>query len=104
MYKTPVFISHFFEHENGGDFIQEMKDFLIVHYGGHDKDDDWETDQKLPFMKVEISHIDLAALPKIIFISPIICKEKIEITFVYYDESNLYSHYLNTIWQPPKHA
>ena len=104
LYKLPVFITHFIEHDKGGDFFNEMKVFLVHHYGGHEMDEDWETDQKLPFMKVEIAHIDLSALPKITFITPILLKEKIETTFVFFDESNIYSHYLNTIWQPPKQA
>lgn len=104
LYKIPVFITHFIEHDNGGDFFKEMKVFLVHHYGGHEVDEDWETDQKLPFMKVEIAHIDLAAMPKFTFVTPFIIKEKIETNFVSFDESNLYSHYLNSIWQPPKQA
>ena len=104
LYKIPVFITHFIEHDNGGDFFKEMKVFLVHHYGGHEVDEDWETDQKLPFMKVEIAHIDLAAIPKFTFDTPFIIKEKIETNFVSFDESNLYSHYLNSIWQPPKQA
>lgn len=104
VYKLPIFISHFIEHNKGGNFFDEMKVYLIHHYGGHDKDEDWETDQKLPFMKVEIAHIDLATLPKITFISPFIVKEKITSSIEYFDEDNLYSHYLNSIWQPPRQA
>ena len=104
LYKLPVFVSHFIEHDRGGDFFKEMKVYLVHHYGGHEVDEDWETDQKLPFMKIEIAHIDLAAIPKITFIKPFILKEKIEITFISFNESNIYSHYLNSIWQPPKQA
>lgn len=104
LYKMPVFITHFIEHDKGGDFFKEMKVFLVHHYGGHEVDEDWETDQKLPFMKVEIAHIDLAAIPKFVFITPFILKENIQSTFVFFDESNIYSHYLNSIWQPPKQA
>ena len=104
LYKLPVFISHFIEHDKGGDFFDEMKAFLVHHYGGHDKDEDWETDQKLPFMKVEIAHIDLAAIPKITFITPLLLKELIQTSFNYFEQDELYSHYLNTIWQPPQQA
>ena len=104
LYKLPVFITHFIEHDKGGDFYHEMKAFLVHHYGGHEMDEDWNTDQKLPFIKIEIAHIDLAAIPKITFITPIQIKEKIETNFVFFDESNIYSHYLNSIWQPPKYA
>ena len=104
MYKLPVFISHFLDHDKGGAFIDEMKVFIIHHYGGHEMDDDWETDQKLPFMKVEIAHIDLAEVPKIILVTPFVTKKKIGTTLVYFNDSNIYSHYLNSIWQPPKQA
>lgn len=104
LYKLPIFVSHFIEHDRGGDFFKEMKVYLVHHYGGHEMDEDWETDMKLPFMKIEIAHIDLAATPKITFIKPFIIKDKIEMTFIYFDESNIYSHYLNSIWQPPKQA
>lgn len=103
-YKLPVFITHFIEHDKGGDFFNEMKNFLVHHYGGHEVDEDWATDQKLPFMNVEIANIDLAEIPNFTFTPPFIHKNKIETIFVFYDESNLYSHYLNSIWQPPKQA
>jgi hypothetical protein len=44
--KLPILIEHYMEYE--GDFV----DFMIHHYGGHEKDADWETDQKLPFIKI----------------------------------------------------
>lgn len=104
LYKLPVFISHFIEHDRGGDFFTEMKNFLVHHYGGHKMDEDWETDQKLPFMKVEIAHIDISVLPKITFIPLFVIKEKIQTSTVFYYQDHIYSHYLNSIWQPPKQA
>ena len=48
--KLPIFIEHYIEYDKGG-FI----DYLVHHYGGHEQDADWETDQKLPFMN--LSHV-----------------------------------------------
>lgn len=104
LYKLPVFISHFIEHSKDGNFFDEMKFFIVHHYGGHEMDEDWETDQKLPFMKIEIAHIDLSVLPKISFQIPFITKEIIQTKTHFYRESQLHSHYLNSIWQPPKQA
>jgi len=104
LYKLPVFISHFIEHDRGGDFIHEMEAFLIHHYGGHEKDADWETDQKLPFMKVEFVHIDFFFSPIKLFHALHLDKEISTTSIKSFNENFLYSHYLNSIWQPPKQA
>lgn len=104
LYKLPVFVSHFIEHNRGGNFFDEMEKFIVHHYGGHEMDEDWETDQKLPFIKVTTSHIDFFFAPLkniqlIAFVRFISFK-----SIKYFDENQLYSHYLNSIWQPPKQA
>ena len=104
LYKLPVFVSHFIEHDKGGDFFNEMKVFLVHHYGGHEVDEDWETDQKLPFMKVEFVHIDFFFSPIILFDILQLDKEIPTTSIKYFDENFLHSHYLNSIWQPPKNA
>ena len=52
--KIPVLINHFVEHAEEDNSITFM-DYMVHHYGGHEKDADWETDMKLPFMQ----HSDL---------------------------------------------
>ena len=104
LYKLPVFVSHFVEHNQGGDFFKEMKVYLVHHYGGHEMDDDWETDQKLPFMKIEVVHMDFYFTP--LRMIEILHFEKLTPTpFIkFFNENQLYTHYLNSIWQPPKNT
>ena len=93
LYKLPVFISHFIEHDKGGDFLDEMKTFLVHHYGGHEVDADWETDQKLPFMKVEFVHIDFFFSPIKLFDVLHLDKEISTTSIKTFDEDFLYTHY-----------
>lgn len=104
IYKLPVFVSHFIEHDEGRDFVTEMTVFLVHHYGGHEVDDDWETDQKLPFMKVEIAHYDQILLPVFKLNFPVYKKVIHQEPMLAFDEDIAYSYYLNSIWQPPKQA
>ncbi len=55
--KLPIFVEHYLEYE--GDFV----DFMVHHYGGHEKDEDWDTDQKLPFMNLSQTLLFAAGLP-----------------------------------------
>ena len=82
LYKLPVFVSHFIEHYQGGNVANEMIDFVVLHYNNHEKDEDWKTDQKLPFIKIEEIHEPMTS----------------------FDEDFIFFHYLDTIWQPPKQA
>ena len=52
----PVLISHFVEHKENDNM--NFWEYLGNHYGGHEKDADWDTDMKLPFMQ----HSDLLHL------------------------------------------
>lgn len=99
-----MFISHFIEHDKGGDFLDEMKTFLVHHYGGHEVDADWETDQKLPFMKVEFVHIDFFFSPIKLFDILHLDKEISTTSIKIFDEDFLHTYYLDFIWQPPKQA
>lgn len=52
--KLPVLVEHYFEHKEKNPGIS-LIDFLVLHYKGnhlehHPHDDDYERDQKLPFM------------------------------------------------------
>lgn len=102
LYKLPVFVTHFIEHDNGGAFLKEMREFIVHHYGGHEMDEDWETDQKLPFIKVKLAHVDFFFSPISKFNALHVDKTISTLSIKSFDEHNIYSHYLNSIWQPPK--
>ena len=104
LYKLPIFIEHFIEHLQSDDLVDEMIVFIQHHYGGHEIDEDWKTDQKLPFIKIEVAHIDHSYLPLIVFEVPKIDKEIHQEPIIFSDENYIYSYYLDSIWQPPKQA
>lgn len=99
--KVPVLISHFVEHQENDNM--SLWEYISHHYGGHEKDADWDTDMRLPFMQ----HSDLLQLtvvtPKNTFTlhpknNHISSKNK----FSCDNDEFIPSSYLNAIWQPPK--
>lgn len=99
--KIPVLISHFVEHKENDNM--SFWEYMSHHYGGHEKDADWDTDMKLPFMQ----HSDLLQLlviaPKNQFtlLEPkTFVSANIQISF--YKDKFLPSSSLGSIWQPPK--
>ncbi|TGN27148.1 hypothetical protein [Empedobacter tilapiae] len=104
LYKLPIFFSHFIEHLQKDDSMGGIVDFVILHYNGHEKDADWETDQKLPFIKIEVAHIDQSYLPIVVFTIPQIIKEVHHELVTSFDENFIYFHYSDSIWQPPRQA
>lgn len=95
--KLPMFIEHYIEYEN--DFI----DYLVHHYGGHEKDADWETDQKLPFMEISPNLSVFFSIPE----TKLIIETPVEITFfkknVFISKENIFKpNYLSDIFQPPR--
>ena len=102
LYKLPIFVSHFIEHAQSDDLIDEMVIFLVHHYGGHEVDEDWQTDQKLPFINIEIANIDHSYSPLVIIKIPQIDKKVLHEPISSFNEDQIYSYYLNSIWQPPK--
>lgn len=104
LYKIPVFISHFIEHDKGGEFFDEMKYFIVHHYGGHEVDEDWETDQKLPFVKIEMAHFDQITIPFFEIQFSELKREIHQDSIVFFNDKEFFDYYLNSIWQPPKQA
>lgn len=104
LYKLPIFISHFLEHSNNKISFEELENFIVHHYNGHEMDDDWEIDQKLPFMNADRVHLDPCFVSNFeIPYFPIFSKE-INIPEVIFDDQIVTSTYLESIWHPPKHA
>lgn len=56
LFKLPVLAAHFNEHRTQNPEIS-FTDFLAMHYGGDDhNDNDQERDEQLPFKKITESH------------------------------------------------
>ena len=99
--KLPVLVSHFVEHK-AADVDMTFWDYLVHHYGGHEKDADWDTDMKLPFMK----HSEILNVLVVEPHPPYLPKKPL---FHYLAMRNPSHHTgfipnacLDTIWQPPK--
>lgn len=100
--KMPILISHFAEHKEN-DNRTTLWTYLVHHYEGHEKDDDWETDMKLPFMQCSdllkimvITSDNFVNLPKDLHSS----EAGSEGTF--YREPSIPPTMAGSIWQPPK--
>lgn len=97
--KVPLFVQHYIEYDGG------LVDFMVHHYGGHEKDDDWETDQKLPFMQlspVMAAVCDLPA-PSQMVLHQLICFESDQPEPARHRD-NLIQNYLARIFQPPRYC
>lgn len=78
-------------------------DYMVHHYGGHEKDADWETDMKLPFMQQSDVLLLLVTPPKMSV--NLVDKAPTWTTMkkvFFYQDDNLPNSYLSSIWQPPK--
>lgn len=99
--KLPILVAHFIDHTNEEDDIT-FWNYLVHHYGGHEMDEDWETDMKLPFMKgVETLNIPILSPESRVELSSIIDGSIILKIFPYYT-AYFPNFHLNKIWQPPQ--
>ncbi len=61
--KLPLLVSHFFDHK-GDDPSLSVKNFLVMHYGNHGMDNDYQKDMQLPFKThAENSNISASNIP-----------------------------------------
>jgi hypothetical protein len=98
--KIPLFIEHYKEFVDNGD--GDLVDFIVHHYGGHEKDGDWDTDMKLPFMTLSTDTNTPFYIPKIqfdIFTEPTFFSEN---TQPVAKTQSFLSAYFNSILQPPR--
>ncbi|OJV56374.1 MAG: hypothetical protein BGO31_14905 [Bacteroidetes bacterium 43-16] len=97
--KLPLLVEHYIEYDGG--FV----DFVVHHYGGHEKDEDWETDQKLPFMQLSpvlAAVCDLPSRHEIVLHQLI--EDYTDQPITVWHEDNLIQNYLDRIFQPPRHC
>jgi hypothetical protein len=94
--KLPVLVEHYFQYDEG--FVH----FFVHHYGGHEEDEDWDTDQKLPFINLSSILIVSFIIPentfsfkKKEFYPPL--KQKLV------SDDDEYTHdFLTKVFQPPQ--
>lgn len=105
--KLPVLVEHFFEHKAKNSEMS-VWNFLTLHYDGnylenHPHDDDYEQDQKLPFMSyTNVPSYCFVNTPPFrfeiknkLYLSP---NQKMPV----FDENYTDNDFLSSIWQPPK--
>ena len=99
--KLPVLVGHFFEHKER-DNSMSFVEYMVLHYGGHEKDADYETDMKLPFMTASetLTLTFFAPAPTVFPIQKIVFQEVPQTNSCY--KLQLKATYLSSIWQPPK--
>lgn len=98
--KIPIFVEHFVEHMEKD--RMSFVDYLVHHYGGHEQDDDWDTDMKLPFMThSETFHGVFNFAPFRLELGEKRMSDT-EQSLAPYRQPGLKPPYLATIWQPPK--
>ncbi|MFH6967189.1 hypothetical protein [Flavobacterium sp. FlaQc-28] len=104
--KFPVLVEHYVEHKEKNPEIS-IVDFLVLHYNNHlenhPHDDDYDQDQKLPF----IVHTDILSFcfvyaPSLSFdikvMFPVNQKSKV----LSFDDTFSDNNFLSSIWQPPR--
>lgn len=103
MWKLPVLVDHFMEHQAENPFISVL-DFFDMHYI-HDSphDADYARDMQLPFKMVSLTSLSVFAIPSppVYFpITPPVYNKKEKP--ILYNLSAYSFNYHNSIWQPPK--
>jgi len=101
--KIPILISHFIEHKESNSETTFWS-YLVHHYEGHEMDEDWETDMRLPFMQpsdtlqILIIPTNFIKLPKKNW-----CFSS-DKHICHYKENFIPASPLESIWQPPKYC
>lgn len=99
--KLPIFIEHFLDHKSQDKM--SMYEFLVHHYGGHEKDADYNTDMKLPFMKhFDLSHFSVFLGTNSSYDTLKELTEWKDSNLVYHSDENFINRALEAIWQPPR--
>lgn len=105
--RFPLLIEHYFQHKAKNPALSVV-DFISVHYTGnhlenHPHDDDYEEDQKLPFMMHTTSYSAVFVCPQIasIKIENRSLPEKNDNTPIWNDQF-IDDTFMTSIWQPPK--
>ena len=104
--KIPLLVEHFMEHKAKNPDLSVFV-FLKLHYNNHlenhPRNDDYDQDQKLPFL----THADVLSF-FFIYTAPYFFETNAEMVTnqklkpLSFNDVFFYNHFLSNIWQPPK--
>ncbi|MTG97517.1 hypothetical protein [Myroides albus] len=101
--KVPLLIEHYVEHKTNNPNLT-MWGFLQIHYSESHKEEGDPVDEKLPF----VTH-HFVSIIGIVTPTPVLKIERIRFNTIHdkihaFDEDEVESSYLSSIWQPPKYC
>lgn len=102
--KFPLLVEHYVEHTSNNPELSLWR-FLQIHYSKSHKEEGDPMDEKLPF----VSHIHFVSIVGIVNIAPALKIERIKFNTIHnkihaFNEDEVESSYLSSIWQPPKYC
>ncbi len=100
--KFPLLVEHYVEHKSHNPELS-IWGFLQIHYSESHKEEGDPIDEKLPF----VSHAHIITFVGIVTPAPTIKINRIKINTTHtkihaFNEDEVESTYLSSIWQPPK--
>lgn len=107
--KFPMLIEHYLEHKEKNKGIS-ITEFLAIHYEGnhlenHPMDDDYDQDQKLPFLgRVDVLTVNFVLNPPLHFPKAVKLHLGKHTMTLPSDDLRIDSNFHNSIWQPPKYC
>lgn len=102
--KFPLLVEHYIEHTSNNPELS-LWGFLQIHYSESHKEEGDPMDEKLPF----VSHTHFVSIVAIVTPTPILKIERIKFNTLdnkihAFNEDEVESSYLSSIWQPPKYC
>ena len=96
--KLPLFVGHFMDFQGG------LVEYVVHHYGGHEMDEDWDVDMKLPFMELSTTLTFAFSLPESVqMIAPIWIPISTDV-ICHWQEQAYPNADLDNLFQPPRNV
>lgn len=102
--KFPLLVEHYIEHTTSNPDLS-LWGFLQIHYSESHKEEGDPMDEKLPF----VTHTHFVSIVGIVTPAPILKIDRIKFNTLdnkihAFNEDEVESNYLSSIWQPPKYC
>ncbi|GAB3934816.1 hypothetical protein [Mucilaginibacter myungsuensis] len=100
--KLPILFQHFAEHQERDKSVSLMQ-FLSMHYGGNDQDDnDNDRDEALPFKKLDAHHSTVLMMPTVRTIAVNTYGQPVNINLTDYSPGHIPDAALSSHFRPPR--